>query len=79
MRLTFYDLVDFFGDIPYSKLWRTNLNPVADPGASVYEAAIALLDDAIANFNSDASAEPALDLYYEGDWTAWVKAANTLK
>ena len=74
-------LVDFFGDIPYTEALQgvDNLNPTADSGASVYEAAIALLDDAIANFNSDASAEPALDMYYDGDWTAWIKAANTLK
>jgi hypothetical protein len=58
-------LVDFFGDIPYTEALQgaDNLNPVADSGASVYEAAIALLDDAIANFNSDASADPAFDMY----------------
>lgn len=74
-------LVDFFGDIPYTEALQgaDNLNPAADSGASVYEAAIALLDDAIANFNSDASADPAFDMYYGGDWGAWVKAANTLK
>ena len=23
--------------------------------------------------------EPALDMYYGGDWAAWTKAANTIK
>ncbi len=74
-------LVDFFGDIPYTEALQgaDNLNPVADSGASVYAAALGLLDDAITNFNGDTSANPALDMYYDGDWTAWTKAANTLK
>ena len=74
-------LVDFFGDIPYTEAFQgaANLNPVADSGASVYAAAIGLLDSAIANFNADALGEPALDMYYGGDWAAWTKAANTIK
>ena len=74
-------LVDFFGDIPYTEAFQGagNLNPVADSGASVYAAAIGLLDSAIANFNGDALGEPALDMYYGGDWAAWTKAANTMK
>ena len=74
-------LVDFFGDIPYTEAFQgaDNLNPVADSGASVYAAAIALLDGAITNFNNDALGNPALDMYYDGDWAAWTKAANTLK
>ncbi len=55
------------------------MNPAADSGADVYAAALALLDQAIANFNSDALADPDIDFYYDGDWDAWVKAANTLK
>lgn len=79
-------LVDFFGDIPYSEAFQgaANLNPVADSGASVYAVALGLLDSAIANFNSEALGEPrwtstVTDPFYDGDWTAWTKAANTLK
>jgi len=74
-------LVDFFGDVPYSEtlLGSENLNPIADPGASVYAEAIALLDKAIINFSETASAEPETDLYYDKDWAKWTKAANTLK
>ena len=74
-------LVDFFGDIPYTEALAgaDNLNPVADSGASVYAAAIALLDNAVTNFNNSALGDPALDMYYDGDWAAWTKAANTLK
>jgi len=79
-------LVDFFGDIPYTEAFQgaANLNPVADSGASVYAVALGLLDSAIANFNTDALGEPAwtsneVDPFYDGDWAAWTKAANTLK
>ncbi|MEX0291027.1 MAG: SusD/RagB family nutrient-binding outer membrane lipoprotein [Flavobacteriaceae bacterium] len=74
-------LVDYFGDVPYSQAIGApeNLNPAPDAGADIYAAALALLDQAIANFNSTASAEPAIDFYYDGDWDKWIKAANTLK
>ena len=79
-------LVDFFGDVPYTEAFQgaANLNPVADSGASVYAVALGLLDSAIANFNSDALGEPRwtstdTDPFYNGDWAAWTKAANTLK
>jgi Starch-binding associating with outer membrane/Susd and RagB outer membrane lipoprotein len=74
-------LVDYFGDVPYTEalLGGENLNPAADSGESVYAAAIALLDSAIANFGASALADPELDFFYDGDWDKWVKAANTLK
>lgn len=73
-------LVDFFGPVPYTEALQgvANLNPAADSGESIYAAAIALLDSAIANFESDAS-DPAIDFFYDGDWDNWIKAANTIK
>ncbi|MCL6272630.1 SusD/RagB family nutrient-binding outer membrane lipoprotein [Muricauda sp. 2012CJ35-5] len=77
----FVTMVDFFGDVPYSEaaIADDNFNPVADPGASIYDAALALLDQAIANFNATESALPPTDLYFNGDENAWVRACNTLK
>ena len=79
-------LVDFFGDIPYTEAFQgaANLNPMSDSGESVYAAALGLLDAAITNFNTDALGEPTwvagvTDPFYNGDWAAWTKAANTLK
>ncbi len=74
-------MVDFYGDIPYSEtiLGAENLNPKLDSGASIYDAALALLDDAIINFTNSASAAPAYDAFYGNDYGKWVKAANTLK
>lgn len=77
---TIVTLVDFFGDVPYSEALQKsdNLNPKVDPGAEIYDAALQLLDQAIANFGQDVSTEP-VDFYYEGDWEKWIKFSNTLK
>ncbi|VAW26456.1 Cell surface glycan-binding lipoprotein, utilization system for glycans and polysaccharides (PUL), SusD family, partial [hydrothermal vent metagenome] len=74
-------LVDFFGDVPYTEalLGSENLNPIADSGESIYAAALGLLDAAIVNFGSEAAADPQYDFFYDGNWSQWIKAANTLK
>lgn len=74
-------MVDFFGDVPYTQANQGagNFNPDVDPGELVYEAALALLDDAITNFNKSSSALPQNDFFYDGDGDAWIKACNTLK
>ncbi len=81
---TLISLVDYFGDIPYSEtiLGAENTNPKLDNGQDVYNAAIDLLDDAIAKLtdpNYNDTFDPELDLYYNKDWDKWVKAANTIK
>lgn len=81
---TMVTLVDFFGDVPYSEAIQGDadnpiLNPKLDSGASIYDAALILLDDAIANFERTTVAEPDNDFYYGGNWGNWVKACNTLK
>ncbi|MBO0590427.1 SusD/RagB family nutrient-binding outer membrane lipoprotein [Cellulophaga sp. E16_2] len=74
-------LVDYFGDIPYSEATSAPdiLNPKLDSGEEVYLSAIALLDEAIVNFNTTSSALPANDFFYDGDASNWIKACNTLK
>lgn len=73
-------IVDYFGDVPYSEaLDPTNLAPGLDSGADVYAAAITLLDEAIAYFNSGVTILPNWDPFYQGNITNWIKAANTLK
>ncbi len=77
-------LVDFFGDVPYTEaigaLSTGNFNPKLDTGTSIYEAALALLDQAITNFTrTDAAGDPSIDFFYDGDYEKWVKLANTLK
>lgn len=78
---TLVTLVDFFGDVPVSEALQgaENLNPALESGALIYDLALVLLDQAIANFNSEAAADPDYDYFYNKDWDKWVKAANTLK
>jgi len=79
---TIVTLVDFYGDVPYSDAIKgiESLNPTADSGASIYEAALDLLDAAKANFTTtDNAADPSNDYYYDGDWDNWVKLTNSLK
>ena len=76
-------LVDLFGDVPYSQagLGIENFNPGVDPGADVYQAAIDLLDEAIAELNdpNGSTSAPAYDNFYNGDGAKWATAAKTLK
>ncbi|MBQ4821461.1 SusD/RagB family nutrient-binding outer membrane lipoprotein [Aquimarina sp. MMG016] len=76
-------MVDFYGDVPYTEAIGgiDNLNPVLDSGASIYDAALVLLDNAITNFESDINAElePPTIFFYGNDYDQWVKATNTLK
>ena len=74
-------LVDYFGDVPYSEALQGSegiLNPVADSGQAVYDAAIALLDSAVADFNAGGPV-PAEDFFYNGNASKWIKAANSIK
>ena len=76
------DLVDLHGDIPYTEAGQgvAVKSPIADDQVAVYDAAFAMLDDAIADLTNPAAiGKPATDIYYSGDPTDWEKLANTLK
>lgn len=78
---TFTTLVDLFGDIPFSEAIQGingNQNPVQDPGANIYAAALELLDQALVNFDAP-GANPSIDFFYNSNWTRWKKLANTVK
>ncbi len=74
-------LVDLFGTAPYSEAGQGTdiISPMHDGGADIYNAAIALLDEAIAQLSGTSAAPPAYDNYYGGDADNWIAAANTLK
>lgn len=79
-------MVDVFGDMPYSQaLDASNLNPQLDKGKAIYDSALVLLDNAIADLqNEDRRSFPVNDLYYgdrdgQDKVDAWVKAAKTMK
>ena len=77
---TLITLVDFYGDVPYSEATNPSEFPFPNPdsGASVYAAAIDLLDLGIADLSGDGD-NLSNDFFYDNDFTKWVKVANTMK
>lgn len=78
---TFANLVETFGDIPYSEaLDIENLTPVYDDGLTVYKDLLVRLNGALGSFNAGAgSLTGANDLMYGGDVTKWKRFGNSLK
>ncbi|MUP46644.1 SusD/RagB family nutrient-binding outer membrane lipoprotein [Gramella sp. BOM4] len=76
-------MVDLFGDVPYAEanLGGENLFPGLSEGSEVYDAAIAELDLALADFElvESGTPEPTTELYYDSDVDSWIKLVNTLK
>ncbi len=74
-------LVDHVGDVVFSEANNPEEfpNPKLDSGKTVYDAQLALLDDAIANLSATAVKVPQ-DIYFgEFDANNWISLANTLK
>lgn len=73
-------LVDYLGDVPYSQAFNAAEypKPTVDDDQEVYNAALALLDEASALLNG-ATASGANDLFYRGNVSKWVKFINTVK
>jgi hypothetical protein len=78
--LTVSFAADNWGDIPYTEAVGENQTPAFDAQMVVYDALIALLDEAIADLSSAAGPGPGpIDLVYGGNTTKWTEAANSLK
>ena len=80
--LIFQNLVDVFGDIPYSAAGNPNVStqPKYDAAADVYKGLISDLTSAITKIKaSAATGDDASDIMFKGDKTKWVQLANTLK
>jgi hypothetical protein len=82
---TYSQLVDVFGDVPYSeanKLKEGIVYPKFDDDAAIYDSVFALINSGIADLTNTTpnTVNPGSDdLIYGGNVTRWVKAANTLK
>lgn len=78
-------LVDVFGDIPYSEILQLKSGiryPKFDDDASIYPKLLTLLDAGIADLNNPATniSVPGIDdVIYGGSVSKWTKAANTIK
>lgn len=81
--MVLFDLVDTYGDVPYTEALEGDLNysPKTDTGESVYEAAFGLLDEAAAHFVAPTATQPIPlnDYFYGRDYAKWTKLINTLK
>jgi starch-binding outer membrane protein, SusD/RagB family len=69
-----------WGDIPYSEAVSNTEDPALDPQQQVYAAVQGKLDTAITLLTAGTGAGPgAVDLYYAGDKSKWLRLAHTLK
>ena len=76
-------LIDTWGDVPYSEalLGTSNPTPVFDSQEDVYNAMMALLNDAVADMaaaDTSGQVPGGDDIFYNGDMSKWIKAAHTL-
>ena len=78
-------MTDMFGPIPYTKIEGGNLQVPYDSQEVVYKALLADLDGAIAELMAYVQVNPGQkpmaehDYVYQGDFTKWIRYANSLK
>ena len=83
----FMVMTDMWGDIPYSEANKPGIiKPVTDPSDAIYNALLALMKEAKADFialkgmSATSFTNPgARDIYYKGNIDLWIKAVNTLQ
>jgi hypothetical protein len=74
-------LVDYLGETAWSQASNPDEfpAPTLDDGASVYTAALGLLNEAEALLSTDPLTLGATDLFYGGDTSKWLKLINTIR
>src|SRR5215831_2223488 len=78
----FQELVDIYGDIPYSQAFQNDkyTQPAYDKAQDVYAALNKRLDTAVSYMQmTQRSTFPSIDIATHGDQEKWIKLANTLK
>ena len=82
---TFDRITDKYGPVAYSKAGSSVTSTPYDSQQSVYQQFFLQLDTAVTNLNTYVKANPgktpfqAYDLIYGGDYTKWIKLANSLR
>ena len=77
-------VTDYYGPIPYSKVGLSSATPY-DAQKDVYNLFFAQLDTAVSNLQAYIKANPGTkpfakyDMVYAGDYTQWIKYANSLR
>lgn len=78
--MVLFDLVDTYNDVPFLEaIDASNFNPKTDPGATIYAAGLALLDEAKGHLTVANSSGTPNDYFYNRNYTKWVRLVNTLK
>jgi hypothetical protein len=74
-------LASLYGDVPYSEAVNPDITtPVLDAQRDVYDAALALLDEAIVDLERGEGVGPgSADFAFGGDPESWIRVAQTLK
>jgi Starch-binding associating with outer membrane len=79
----FQDLVDAFGNVPYSEAFKTKefATPKYDKGQDIYKDLMVVLDSAINIFKNKPvpSKASTVDIMYQGNAELWLKFANTIR
>jgi hypothetical protein len=79
----FMIMTDVYGEMPYTYALGAEINPTYDDGKTIFNKALAELDEAIAFFGrtQEAGAEPLSDgdAWNDGDIAKWTKLAYGLK
>jgi Starch-binding associating with outer membrane/Susd and RagB outer membrane lipoprotein len=74
------NLVDVYGDVPYSQaIDPANFNPKVDKAADVYAGALADLNKAAENFAAKSKSGASGDLFYGGNTDSWIRLVNSTK
>ncbi|RIV71557.1 SusD/RagB family nutrient-binding outer membrane lipoprotein [Flagellimonas aequoris] len=77
---TIGQLVDAFGDVPYSEaLDGENLTPKYDDASTIYMDLVSRIDNALSALDSGYDSFGGADLIYGGDTGKWIKFGNSLK
>lgn len=76
-----FTLADMFSDVPFSEAFQGTdiISPNSDAGSDIYNVALGLLDEAIAELEGAETAAPSVDIFYDGDKAKWITLAKTLK
>jgi hypothetical protein len=84
MALNLNTLINLFGDVPYSEAFQGQqlLTPAYDDQQGLHATSLALLDEAITEFNktdSKLKLDAASDVIHKGNIAAWKKTTYALK
>jgi hypothetical protein len=78
----FHSMTDIWGDIPFSDALKGKVDvitPVYDTQEQIYDGLITMLDDAIAQINTDPQISLKGDLIFNGDMNMWKAFAASLR